>query len=289
MSKLKISNRFAVTPNELLNDKRISYKAKGLYGLMQSKPDGWEFSLERLTTSTDKIDSVRKGVNELIEFGWLTRTRTYNEKGYAKYDYELNAFPNLENPTFENPTYENPTFENPTTYKERVLQKKNNTKKEIKNIECTFSENPANAPRDLFGSEFSNKTKRNCFADVDFESIKQTLISCTGKKIRVVNEKAKRQFNARAKEGYLLEDILSAIQTASKNDYHISTEFRYLTMEFFSRADIIDKYSTPSQKTEKETQHNIVRGKKGNVISINGILRENWSTSEWNIHKSLSE
>ena len=32
MSKIRIPNKFGQTPNDLLNDSRISLKAKGLYG-----------------------------------------------------------------------------------------------------------------------------------------------------------------------------------------------------------------------------------------------------------------
>lgn len=286
MSKLKISNRFAVTPNDLLNDERISYKAKGLYGLMQSKPDGWEFSLQRLCSEVDKIDSVRKGINELINFGWLTRERSHDDKGHAKYDYELQAFPILENPNFDNPTFENPTFDNPTTYKERVLQKKNIIKKEIKKEDCMFSENPANIPHEDSLGVFKQKLK---LTSEQFEAIKAQIIACTGRKIRVINDKAKRAINARIKEGYLFEDIISAIKTASETDYHKNTKFRYLTMEFFGRADILDKYSDSTEKSEKEAEYEIVRGNKGQIISINGILKANWTSKEWNINKYINQ
>lgn len=69
MSKLTIKSRFAVTPNELLKNPEISYKAKGLYAQIQSKPDGWDFSAERLALEgSEGRDSIRSGLRELEKF-----------------------------------------------------------------------------------------------------------------------------------------------------------------------------------------------------------------------------
>lgn len=66
MSKLRVQNRFGVVPNDLLNDKTISLKAKGLFAYIQSKPDDWDFSSERIALDhTDGRDSVRSAIIEL--------------------------------------------------------------------------------------------------------------------------------------------------------------------------------------------------------------------------------
>ena len=72
MAKLIIKDRFAITPNELLYDKNISLRAKGLYLYIQSKPDNWEFSAERIVLETkDGVASIRAGLKELEEFGLI--------------------------------------------------------------------------------------------------------------------------------------------------------------------------------------------------------------------------
>jgi len=69
----------------------------------------------------------------------------------------------------------------------------------------------------------------------------------TGKKCKVVPEKAKKQFKARLKENFTKEDIANAIQNAYNDKYHKETNHQYLTLEFISRADKLERFST--QKT----------------------------------------
>jgi len=60
MAKITVEGRFTIVPNELINDKSVSFKAKGLYAYIHSKPNGWEFSSERIAQeSSDGRDSVR--------------------------------------------------------------------------------------------------------------------------------------------------------------------------------------------------------------------------------------
>lgn len=69
MAKLNLSHRYGITPNEILNDPRLSFKAKGLYGYIQSKPDGWEFSADKILTQTkDGRDGINAGLNELEKY-----------------------------------------------------------------------------------------------------------------------------------------------------------------------------------------------------------------------------
>jgi uncharacterized phage protein (TIGR02220 family) len=69
----------------------------------------------------------------------------------------------------------------------------------------------------------------------------------TGKKCKVVPEKAKSQFKARLKENFTKEDIANAIQNAFNDNYHKENNHKYLTLEFISRADKLERFST--QKT----------------------------------------
>lgn len=75
----------------------------------------------------------------------------------------------------------------------------------------------------------------------------------TGKKCKVVSRKAKEQFNARLKEGFTKVDIANAIIGACKDSYHIETELKYITLEFISRADKLDKFSQVNNFTDSGT------------------------------------
>lgn len=74
----------------------------------------------------------------------------------------------------------------------------------------------------------------------------------TGKeKFRVINKSIQAKYKARLKEGYTNQDIANAIKNASEDSYHKEKNFTYLTPEFFSRADKIDKYGFKSKNKKK--------------------------------------
>lgn len=80
----------------------------------------------------------------------------------------------------------------------------------------------------------------------------------TNKKCKLIPEKVKTGFKARIKEGFTKEDIANAIKNCSKDTYHIETNYKYLTLEFISRADKLDKYANiflPSSQTTQIAKH----------------------------------
>jgi hypothetical protein len=132
MSKIRIQNRFGVVPNALLNQPTISLKAKGLYAYIQSKPDGWEFSSERIANDhSDGRDGIRSALKELEQNGYLIREKVRTQSGKFEMNYLLCEHPaepvtGTENPSrtgTENPTPEKPTPENPASNKERDTNK----------------------------------------------------------------------------------------------------------------------------------------------------------------------
>lgn len=56
------------------------------------------------------------------------------------------------------------------------------------------------------------------------------------------DNKAKNQFKARIMEGYTGEDFKKAIIAAYSDEYHKETRFKYLTPEFLTRSDKLEKY-----------------------------------------------
>jgi len=95
MSKLYIKNRYGQIPNEILNREDLSLKAKGMFGYLQAKPDGWRFSEKRLVTGLKEGKSaVRQAIKELQEFGYLIKKPVKDSKGkWFSYDYFLSENP----------------------------------------------------------------------------------------------------------------------------------------------------------------------------------------------------
>lgn len=75
MSFIKHTKKFTTTPNEIINNKNLSFKAKGIWLFLNSKPTGWDFSIARIALqSKEGEDSVRAGLTELREQGYLDYT-----------------------------------------------------------------------------------------------------------------------------------------------------------------------------------------------------------------------
>ena len=88
---------------------------------------------------------------------------------------------------------------------------------------------------------------------IDFESLLLLLQATFKRKFRVMNDKVKRSYKARIKEGYTIDDINNAITNAAATKYHKDNNYQYCTPEFFSRAEIIDKYSGLTIVTESDS------------------------------------
>ncbi|MBR0721793.1 hypothetical protein [Bradyrhizobium manausense] len=92
MNKLtKQTAPFTQVPNELLQDRKLSMKSKGLYAIMFSKPEGWAFYESALVAeSADGKDALHSALKELLDAGWLKREARRGDGGkFATYDYQV--------------------------------------------------------------------------------------------------------------------------------------------------------------------------------------------------------
>jgi ribosomal protein S7 len=78
---------------------------------------------------------------------------------------------------------------------------------------------------------------------IDFDSLLIFYNKTFSKKSRIVTDSVKKKFNARMKEGFLKSDIMNAMKNASEDVFHKENGYKHCTLEFFSRADKIDKFS----------------------------------------------
>lgn len=75
-------DRFTQISNALFRDKRISHKAKGVFGLISTHRDGYGITIEGiLRNSKDGRDAIRSALAELEQFGYLERTQQHDDEG----------------------------------------------------------------------------------------------------------------------------------------------------------------------------------------------------------------
>ena len=80
-----IANYYVKIPNDLVNDITISWKAKGLFCHMASKPDHWNFTVASLASQfPDGKSAIFAAFDELKERGWITYIKRSNGQGKYK-------------------------------------------------------------------------------------------------------------------------------------------------------------------------------------------------------------
>ena len=119
------STNFTRIDNVFLKDKQLSLQAKGLFTLMLSLPDSWEYSIADLVAiCREGKDAIRSAIHELEEAGYIVRNQSVDaNRKFSKNVYDI--FERLElrdsvqritdNPSADNPSAGNPLAEMPTT------------------------------------------------------------------------------------------------------------------------------------------------------------------------------
>ena len=88
----KESGNFVTVNKEFIHNNNLSWKAKGILLYLLSRPDDWQvYETELQKHSSDGRDSLRTGIKELEQAGYIHRTRKRNEKGQLK-EYEYQVF-----------------------------------------------------------------------------------------------------------------------------------------------------------------------------------------------------
>jgi len=122
------------------------------------------------------------------------------------------------------------------------------TKEQPKDNQVTTKGQPSNTTKNYNNDNNDNN-------NIDFDLFLKWFNSTTGKNLRVVTKKAKANIKARLKEGFLKEDLQAAVLNCFNDDYHKSNNHKYLTPEFISRSDKMEKFC--SVKPDKKETHNI--------------------------------
>ena len=95
---------------------------------------------------------------------------------------------------------------------------------------------------------------------IDFDSLLVLIKEKTKREFVPITDKVKRKYLSRLKEGYTKKHISIAIKNAVKDEYHISKNYRYLTPEFFSRSETLDKYADVTEIKEPVKNNNVPLG-----------------------------
>lgn len=95
--RVKHTDQYVVIKKTALEDKRLSFKAKGLWAYCMSRPNDWEFNVSHLSTvSKEGKEAIYSSIKELIKYGYCTkeqdrvaRGKGYGRGTYARVDYTI--------------------------------------------------------------------------------------------------------------------------------------------------------------------------------------------------------
>lgn len=130
-SKIKMIRKggYTVLPNQILRDDALTLQAKGLFCMMASFPEDWDFTVKGLATvagcGREKISAALKNLEDA---GYLLREQCHSESGkfsanvFVLYDEKISplpGFPSTGKPSTGKPLPGNPTQLNKEGTKER--------------------------------------------------------------------------------------------------------------------------------------------------------------------------
>lgn len=92
MTVIRVSHQknYVVINKLVLEDKDLSFKAKGIWAYYMSRPDDWTFHVSHLATiSSEKEKAVYSGLKELEKAGYLRKIQLRENGRFGTFDYEI--------------------------------------------------------------------------------------------------------------------------------------------------------------------------------------------------------
>lgn len=91
-------NPYQMINRKTLEDKQLSFKARGLLSYMLTRPQGWEFNITHLVTQSDKDgrDAIRSALSELVEHGYAKRVAERQQGKFTKISLVIYEPPHID-------------------------------------------------------------------------------------------------------------------------------------------------------------------------------------------------
>lgn len=79
----RLASNFTILSNAVINDERLSFRARGVLIWLLSKPDDWRTRSDAIAGQSPKEgrDAIRSALRELAELGYLIREKIQNDRG----------------------------------------------------------------------------------------------------------------------------------------------------------------------------------------------------------------
>ncbi len=215
--RVQHNKNYTCINNTICTDKRLSWKAKGIWLYAFSRPDDWKFYLsDIINQSTDGKDSVNAGLRELQKAGYLKRCRRRDEKGQltiSQWDFLETPSISTFEPKADYPILDKPILDNPPLLSTDVLPSTDVTKQ---GIDSDIVEALPSNSRKIEGSKYPLKKEQIPL----FESLLSLELECDEKTLAIL---------IRTHEPKKLEDAITHL----KYEINKGTIFKKKKIAFF--------------------------------------------------------
>lgn len=244
ITKYKKSN-FTTLSNTVIEDERLSWKARGIFQYLYSKSDDWQFYTSEVVkhSTKDKMAALRTGLDELETYGYLRRVQKKTNAGkFGAYDWVISDEPMLDEPDNDYPHAEKPHAEKPHA-DNRTLP---NTNKPNTNKPNTNSKKTSMSSSDEHDESLVSATKQ----------IIEKINQLSGRKFRVTDS-AKRLVKPRLVD-YTLDELLEMLEYKWNDWSDWDGRYNAFQPETLFRAKNTDKYiaSMQAEPVKKESDSN---------------------------------
>jgi len=226
-------NPYVMINKSFVNDKTLTFKAKGILIYLLSKPDNWRVMVcDLINSSIDGETAVRNGIKELITAGYIEKKITRTNKGrFEKFEYIIYET----RQTFENSDVE-PIVKNQEMEENPLVE---NPKVDEANLDNhALLNNDYNNYLDLLSNDINiNKFGEN---DVDVENLKKKI----DKKIGPISWKGINYLSTKSDKdtiNYYLENWSKFKGISMKNK------------QGFFIAAVVNKYPFPSNQMPSQS------------------------------------
>jgi uncharacterized phage protein (TIGR02220 family) len=238
--RMRNENPFTAISNDFLRDPKLSFRSKGILAMLLSHSANFKiYKKDVVRYGTESDMAVDTAWKELVDAGYITSEFVWNkELGRNVWTHNISHEPTPPIPTPSVSTPSEPTGSAATPSEVggclEEQDKKNNEEEQVKKKKETSY--PSSTDYELFVRHINQKT---------------------GKKYRG-DDKSKRQFNARVKSGYVIDDLKKAVDSMCEAQYHKENGFQYITPEFATRPDKIEMYLNTGKAEEDNPYKNIL-------------------------------
>ena len=275
---------FTTMSNYHLRDKDLSYKAKGLLSFMYSLPEDWDYSLKGLASiSKEGIKAIRNIMAELIERGYVVRTRQRESNGLFSYSYLVRMYPfdTDDRPEIQPHSPLRHTVERHADKGTQINTNKQYIKKESKKL-FIYSENEKNNYENFQIEKPKRKSWDELIDERDLSDEVKILLKTKWIPYKVSALKSVNSFLSNDAVEYCLDDLLDL---SSDKDEQIKIIKQAIKAGDFTFSPLNVKKSSPKKEKKLVNETNNQKQEvKDEIVETNADIKETEIISDDNYH-----